>query len=38
MATDTLSTTTSTPEHEGVLTRAALQLRQFVCGLHGHDS
>lgn len=25
-------------EPDGLLTRAALQLRQFVCGLHGHDS
>ena len=22
----------------GVLSRAALQVRQFLCGLHGHDS
>lgn len=28
----------SPTEPEGLLNRAALQLRQFVCGLHGHDS
>jgi len=25
-------------EADGLLPRAALQFRQFVCGLHGHDS
>ena len=25
-------------EPDGLLSRAALQLRQFVCGLHGHDA
>jgi hypothetical protein len=32
------STTITTREHDGVLIRAILQVRQFVCGLHGHDS
>jgi len=39
MATDTthrLDTAFSEPD--GLLSRAALQLRQFMCGLHGHDS
>jgi len=39
MATDTthrLDTAISEPG--GLLSRAALQLRQFMCGLHGHDS
>lgn len=39
MATDTaqhqMSSATSS---ESVFTRAAGQLRQFICGLHGHDS
>jgi hypothetical protein len=38
MATDTVHQITTTPEPDGALTRAVLQLRQFVCGLHGHDS
>jgi hypothetical protein len=25
-------------ERDGVVSRVALQLRQFLCGLHGHDS
>ena len=29
---------TAISEPDGLLSRAALQLRQFVCGLHGHDS
>ena len=24
--------------HDGILSRAALQLRQLMCGLHGHDT
>lgn len=24
--------------HDGLLARAALKLRQHICGLHGHDS
>jgi len=28
---------TALSEPDGLLSRAALQLRQFVCGLHGHD-
>lgn len=27
-----------TPEPDGVVSRASLQLRQFMCGLHGHDT
>ena len=30
--------TPTNPEPENVLSRAAVQLRQFMCGLHGHDS
>lgn len=36
MATNTAMTTN--PEPTNVLSRAALQLRQFMCGLHGHDT
>src|SRR5829696_1604142 len=36
MATHTATTTH--PEPEGLLSRAVLQLRQFMCGLHGHDT
>ena len=36
MATNTAMTTN--PEPHGVLSRATLQLRQFMCGLHGHDT
>ena len=36
MATNTATTTN--PEPDNVLSRAAVQLRQFVCGLHGHDT
>jgi len=25
-------------ENNGVMSRVGLQLRQFVCGLHGHDT
>jgi hypothetical protein len=38
MATDTAHRLETTPESDGLLTKAALQLRQLVCGLHGHDS
>src|SRR4051794_8295147 len=37
MVTDTQQTMTAQPEH-GMITRAAEQVRQFICGLHGHDS
>ena len=36
MATDTQQTITAA--QPGVITRAAEQLRQFICGLHGHDA
>jgi hypothetical protein len=36
MATHT--TITTDRETNGVLARVALQLRQFICGLHGHDT
>ena len=36
MVTDTAMTTN--PGTDGVLSRAALQLRQLMCGLHGHDT
>jgi len=29
---------TPVTEADGLLSKAALQLRQFMCGLHGHDS
>jgi hypothetical protein len=38
MATDTAHQFETTPETDGLLSKAALQLRQFMCGLHGHDS
>lgn len=38
MATDTAHRTTTVEQPDGVLSRAAQQLRQFMCGLHGHDS
>jgi hypothetical protein len=38
MAIDTAHQLTPPSETNGLLTRAALQLRQFMCGLHGHDS
>jgi len=36
MATTTAMTTNQEPDN--VLSRAAMQLRQLMCGLHGHDS
>jgi len=36
MATDSIHN--EPRESESVLTRTVLQLRQFVCGLHGHES
>ena len=38
MVTDTKQTVTVARPSAGVITRAAEQLRQFVCGLHGHDA
>jgi hypothetical protein len=39
MVTDTArNQTDSASEHTGVFTRAAGQMRQFICGLHGHDA
>jgi hypothetical protein len=39
MATDTAHRLdTAFAESEGLLSKAGLQLRQFVCGLHGHDA
>jgi hypothetical protein len=38
MVTDTQQTMTAAPPGAGVMTRAAEQLRQFICGLHGHDA
>ena len=28
----------ATPQENGLLGRAAEQMRQFICGLHGHDA
>jgi hypothetical protein len=38
MVTDTQETITAAQPGAGVITRAAGQLRQFLCGLHGHDA
>jgi hypothetical protein len=38
MATDTVSKPTNSQEPDGVVARLVLQLRQFVCGMHGHDT
>jgi hypothetical protein len=38
MVTNTQQTITAAQHGTGVITRAAEQLRQFICGLHGHDS
>ena len=34
----TTTTMTTNPEPDNVLSRAAQQLRQFMCALHGHDT
>ena len=38
MVTDTQQTITAAPPGIGVISRAAEQLRQFLCSLHGHDA
>ena len=38
MATDTVSKPTNSQEPDGAVTRLVSQLRQFVCGMHGHDT
>jgi len=38
MATDTAHQLEMTPQADSLLSKAAQQLRQFMCGLHGHDS
>ena len=39
MVTDTAQHQTNSPSQPaGMLTRAAGQVRQFFCGLHGHDA
>jgi len=38
MVTDTAHRLETIQQRDGLLSKAALQLRQFVCGLHGHDS
>ena len=38
MATDTAHRLEMTPQADGLLSKAAQQLRQLMCGLHGHDS
>lgn len=38
MVTDTQQTMTAAQPGTGIITRAAGQLRQFICGLHGHDA
>jgi hypothetical protein len=37
MATETYRNDLTT-EPDGVMSKAALQLRQFLCSLHGHDT
>jgi hypothetical protein len=38
MVTDTQHTMTAAQPAPGVISRAAEQVRQFFCGLHGHDA
>ena len=38
MVTDTQQTITAALPGIGVISRAAEQLRQFLCSLHGHDA
>lgn len=38
MATDSGNHQTTSTSTQRALTRAAVQARQFICGLHGHDS
>jgi hypothetical protein len=38
MASEIAHTVTTSPQHHGVIVRAAVQVRQFMCGLHGHDT
>jgi hypothetical protein len=38
MVTDTQQTITAAVPATGVMSRAAGQLRQFFCSLHGHDA
>src|SRR3979490_806312 len=38
MVTDKQQTMTPAQCGAGLITRAAEQLRQFICGLHGHDA
>lgn len=38
MVTDTQQTITAAQPGAGMISRAAEQLRQFLCGLHGHDA
>jgi len=37
MSTDTTYRLNTSTEPDSLLSKAALQLRQFMCGLHGHD-
>jgi hypothetical protein len=38
MSTDSLRQTATTPFETGIVARLSVHLRQFVCGMHGHDS
>jgi len=38
MSTDSMRQTATTPVDTGIVARLSVHLRQFVCGLHGHDS
>ena len=38
MSTDSMHQTATTPVDTGIVARLSVHLRQFVCGLHGHDS
>ena len=38
MSTDSLGQALATPVDTGIVARLSLNLRQFICGMHGHDS
>lgn len=38
MSTDSAQHRATLTETPGVMSRAGVQLRQFICGLHGHDA
>ena len=38
MSTDSLRQTATTPVDTSIVARLSVHLRQFLCGMHGHDS